>query len=87
MHEHVLVWGSKVACSESHRCLCMCPQTLVDAKTVSITHLLAISPPGTLDPTPMLYDSTMYVPEVCPSLAHMCVRTSLVLPMTLSLPS
>jgi hypothetical protein len=28
---------------------------------VSITHLLAISPPGTVDPTPMLYDTTMYV--------------------------
>ena len=74
------VWGSKVACSESHRCLCMCPQTLVDAKTVSITHLLAISPPGTLDPTPMLYDSTMYVPR-CALLWRTCVYvpTSLVL--------
>jgi hypothetical protein len=55
-------------------------QTLVDAKTVSITHLLAISPPGTLDPTPMLYDSTMYVPR-CALLWRTClyVPTSLVL--------
>jgi hypothetical protein len=36
-------------------------QSLLDAKTVSITHLLAISQPGTVDPTPMLYDTTMYV--------------------------
>jgi len=34
-------------------------QELVDAKTVTITKLLEISQPGTTDPTPFLYDTTM----------------------------
>mmetsp|Transcript_48916 Transcript_48916/g.141697 ORF Transcript_48916/g.141697 Transcript_48916/m.141697 type:complete len:460 (-) Transcript_48916:229-1608(-) len=33
---------------------------LVDAKTVTIARLLEIAPPGTVDPTPFLYDSTFY---------------------------
>ncbi|MDO7597794.1 MAG: OFA family MFS transporter [Pseudomonadota bacterium] len=35
-------------------------QELVDAKTVSISKLMEISPVGTIDPTPTLYNSTMY---------------------------
>jgi MFS family permease len=35
-------------------------QALVDAKTVTISRLLEILPAGTLDPTPAIYDSTMY---------------------------
>ena len=35
-------------------------QELVDAKTVTIAKLMEIVPPGTLDPTPGIYDSTMY---------------------------
>jgi len=34
-------------------------QSLIDANTVSIAKLLAMSPSGTVDPTPFLYDSTM----------------------------
>ena len=33
---------------------------LVDAKTVSIARLMEIAPAGTVDPTPMIYDSTMH---------------------------
>lgn len=33
---------------------------LLAAKTLSISKLMAIMPPGTLDPTPHLYDTTMY---------------------------
>ncbi|MCA9697877.1 MAG: MFS transporter, partial [Myxococcales bacterium] len=32
---------------------------LVEAKTVTLTKLMAIAPPGTVDPTPGLYNSTM----------------------------
>ena len=35
-------------------------QSLIDAKTVTIARLLEIAPPGTLDPTPGIYDTTMY---------------------------
>merc|ERR1712203_953519 len=34
--------------------------TLVDAKTVTIARLIEIAPPGTVDPSPFLYDSTFY---------------------------
>ena len=34
--------------------------TLVDAKTVTISKLMAICPAGTVDPTPFLYNTTMY---------------------------
>lgn len=33
---------------------------LLAAKTLSISKLVALAPPGTLDPTPHLYDTTMY---------------------------
>jgi len=33
--------------------------TLIEAKTISIERLMQIAPPGTLDPTPNLYDSTL----------------------------
>ena len=35
-------------------------QSLADAKTVTIQKLMDIVPAGTVDPTPYLYDSTMY---------------------------
>jgi len=35
-------------------------QELVIAKTVSISQLMEIAPAGTIDPTPTLYNSTMY---------------------------
>ena len=34
-------------------------QTLLDAKAVTIVKLLPLTPSGTVDPTPFLYDSTM----------------------------
>ncbi|NIN35394.1 MAG: OFA family MFS transporter [Gammaproteobacteria bacterium] len=34
---------------------------LVDAKTVTIAKLMEIAPPGTIDPTSSLYNSTMYL--------------------------
>jgi len=36
-------------------------ETLIDAKTVSISRLMDIVPADTVDPTPFLYDSTFYV--------------------------
>jgi hypothetical protein len=33
---------------------------LMAAKTLTISRLMAIAPPGTIDPTPHLYDTTMY---------------------------
>lgn len=35
-------------------------QSLADAKTITIQKLMEIVPVGTIDPTPYLYDSTMY---------------------------
>ena len=35
-------------------------QALVKAKTVTVQSLLEIAPAGTVDPTPMLYNTTMY---------------------------
>ncbi len=35
--------------------------TLVAAKTVTIQKLMELAPPGTLDPTPSLYNQTMYL--------------------------
>lgn len=32
----------------------------MNAKAISISKLLALAPPGTIDPTPHLYDTTMY---------------------------
>ena len=39
-------------------------QTLIDAKTVTIAKLMEIVPAGTIDPTPNLYNSTMYLMAV-----------------------
>lgn len=50
---------------------------LLAAKTLSISKLLVLAPPGTLDPTPHLYDSTMYTLAGLTSvavLAHAMVR-------------
>ena len=35
--------------------------SLVESKTVSIAKLLELCPPGTIDPSPSLYNSTMYL--------------------------
>eukprot|EP00088_Acartia_fossae_P038604 TRINITY_DN40040_c0_g1_i6.p1 TRINITY_DN40040_c0_g1~~TRINITY_DN40040_c0_g1_i6.p1 ORF type:complete len:518 (+),score=109.22 TRINITY_DN40040_c0_g1_i6:75-1556(+) len=35
-------------------------QSLVEAKTLTISKLMTIMPPGTMDPSPFLYNSTMY---------------------------
>ena len=34
---------------------------LIDAKTLTIEKLMEIAPPGTVDPTPFLYDTTCHV--------------------------
>lgn len=50
---------------------------LVEAKTVTLARLLEIAPPGTPDPTPLLYNSTMYAMAGIASvalLANSCVR-------------
>ena len=35
-------------------------QTLIEAKTLTITKLMNIMPQGTIDPSPFLYNNTMY---------------------------
>jgi len=35
-------------------------QTLIEAKTLTISKLMTIMPPGTVDPSPFLYNNTMY---------------------------
>ena len=35
-------------------------QTLIEAKTLTITQLMTIMPPGTVDPSPFLYNNTMF---------------------------
>jgi len=39
-------------------------ETLIEAKTVTIAKLMEIAPPGTIDPTSNLYNSTMYLMAV-----------------------
>lgn len=50
---------------------------LVERKTVTLSKLLAIAPPGTFDPSPTLYNSTMYLMAgllVVAFVANACVR-------------
>ena len=35
-------------------------QALMDAKTLTISKLMTIMPPGTLDPSPFIYNNTMF---------------------------
>ena len=35
-------------------------QSLIEAKTLTINKLMTIMPPGTVDPSPFLYNNTMY---------------------------
>lgn len=52
-------------------------QTLVDAKTITIARLMELVPPGTMDPTPFLYDSTCYAAAGLmgvSALANMAIR-------------
>ena len=35
-------------------------QALIEAKTLTISKLMTIMPPGTLDPSPFIYNNTMY---------------------------
>ena len=35
-------------------------QSLIEAKTLTIAKLMTIMPPGTVDPSPFLYNNTMY---------------------------
>ena len=43
--------------------------SLVEAKTVTIAKLMEIAPPGTVDPTPNLYNATMYLMALLLALA------------------
>lgn len=36
-------------------------QRIVDAKTLTIEKLMELAPPGTVDPTPYLYNTTLQV--------------------------
>jgi len=48
---------------------------LVDANTVTISKLMAIAPPGTVDPTTNLYNNTMYLMAVLLAIALVCNAT------------
>ncbi|CAE7820586.1 unnamed protein product, partial [Symbiodinium sp. KB8] len=45
---------------------------LVAARTVNIAKLMEIAPEGTIDPTPSLYNSTMYSMAGILSIAFVC---------------
>ncbi|KAL9182040.1 hypothetical protein ACHAXT_012383 [Thalassiosira profunda] len=46
-------------------------QTLIDAKTLTIEKLLELAPAGTVDPTPFLYDTTLYAGATLMTLAFL----------------
>jgi MFS family permease len=51
--------------------------SLIKAKTVTITKLMELAPPGVVDPTPYIYDSTMYTMSglmVLATISHSLVR-------------
>jgi hypothetical protein len=39
-------------------------QNMINAKTLTIEKLMELTPPGTVDPTPYLYNTTLYVAAV-----------------------
>ena len=45
---------------------------LINAKTLTIEKLMTIAPPGTIDPTPFLYDTTCYIAAGLMGVAAMC---------------
>ena len=52
-------------------------QTLIEAKTLTISKLMTIMPPGTLDPSPFIYNNTMYTMAALVSVGaglHLMVR-------------
>jgi len=52
-------------------------EALVEAKTVTIARLLEVLPPGTVDPTPFLYDTTCFAAASlmgCAALTHGFLR-------------
>ncbi len=53
---------------------------LLAAKSLSISKLLVLCPPGTIDPTPHLYDTTMYT--LSGMMALGCLAHSFVRPTT-----
>lgn len=58
---------------------------LLATKTLTISKLLLLAPPGTLDPSPHLYDSTMYTLSGMMALAfvaHSLVRPVAALPLS-----
>ena len=58
---------------------------LLAAKTLTISKVLALAPPGTIDPTPHIYDSTMYT--LSGLMATAVVAHYLVKPLKLPSPS
>ena len=52
---------------------------LIETKTVTIPSLMEIVPPGTLDPTPHLYDTTFYAMSGIIGAALLC--NALVVPV------
>lgn len=52
---------------------------LLATKTLTISKLMVLAPPGTLDPTPHLYDTTMYT--LAGLMATAVVAHALVKPM------
>mgnify|MGYP000371194341 CR=1 FL=1 len=54
-------------------------QSLIEAKSVTIPRLMEISPPDTVDPTPFMYNTTMYA--MASFLGVAAVANSLVRPV------
>lgn len=52
-------------------------QTLIEAKTLTISKLMTIMPQGTIDPSPFIYNNTMYTMASLVSVAavlHLMVK-------------
>ena len=47
-------------------------EDLINAHTVTISQLMEIAPPGTIDPTPHLYDTTMLAMASLLGIAVLC---------------
>ena len=54
---------------------------LVSSKTVTLPLLLKMSPPGTVDPSPFLYDDVFYGIAGCSALALACNVAAFQLPI------
>ena len=54
---------------------------LVDSKAVTLPLLMRIAPPGTVDPTPLLYNDAFYLLAGSSGIATLCFTAMFRLPL------